>query len=199
MKKEPKCSVCPDDVKSIPKNLKKYQVGTAYESSGLRGFTNQAGNAIPPEKVLPILQKSSAMDRTGFFSGEEKQAMFSEKKIYVPGPNPIVEENISRLSNPDYPKDDWRGQSMYNLSKQGKLDLPKYQVGTSTSVNLPPLLPLKTMVEDDTKTKQIAANQIAMSKLATAGYGFKGKVPQQGKVDYPATDSRSSNYIGNPK
>ena len=28
MKKEPKCSVCPDDVKSIPKNLKKYQVGT---------------------------------------------------------------------------------------------------------------------------------------------------------------------------
>lgn len=30
MKKEPKCSVCPDDVKSIPKNLKKYQVGTNF-------------------------------------------------------------------------------------------------------------------------------------------------------------------------
>lgn len=35
MKKEPKCSVCPDDVKSIPKNLKKYQVGTPTYSGGM--------------------------------------------------------------------------------------------------------------------------------------------------------------------
>ena len=30
---KPKCSVCPDDIKSIPKNLKKYQVGTVFVNS----------------------------------------------------------------------------------------------------------------------------------------------------------------------
>jgi hypothetical protein len=83
-------------------------------------------------------------------------------------------------------------------------DTPKLQEGlieaaaaSSTNVSLPPMLSIEKMMEDSELARRIAKNQEIASKLPIE-LKYQGKVPDQGKIDYPSTDTRSSNYAGNP-
>lgn len=67
---------------------------------------------------------------------------------------------------------------------------------TTSTKQLP--IDAKKLIEQDKVAKLREENNRKAAELAKQGYGYKGNVPQQGTVDYPATDRRSANYMGNP-
>ena len=81
--------------------------------------------------------------------------------------------------------------------------LPKYQTAGSapastTAVNIPPIN-VEDIIAQDAAIKQIAENNRLASNYAKANPNSVVQQPiNNSKIDYPSTDRRSANYVGNP-
>lgn len=77
----------------------------------------------------------SSYDKTGFFSSEEKQAMFADnpKRLFIDDPDKVkgtqAYEALSNLSNPDYPKGDKRGLPLHVRLAKGPMEPSNFKNG----------------------------------------------------------------------
>jgi hypothetical protein len=130
---------------------------------------------------MRLQQLDSELKRRGInMTFREKQSILSQ-----PGPvNEVLERHVNPPQAPQLPK----------LQAGGQYD-PTPQ--SSTRVAMPPMLPLSQMVQDDARVRNIAEANRLIQELPDE-LKYKGPVPAQGKIDYPSTDRRSSNFSGTP-
>ena len=82
MIKKPKCSVCPDDISSTPKDLKKYQTGTP---AGTRVYSDPKEYEVAAEKYRDSLDLYTYNNnRLQKLLKQNKQAGATNKLVYPP-------------------------------------------------------------------------------------------------------------------
>lgn len=130
MKKEPKCSVCPDDVKSIPKNLKKYQKGTRTFSDP-KQYEEAAGkyrdsldlythNNYRLQNLLKLNKSIGAINKLEYSSSIPKDVYESANTMLIAGSKKYKKlgEDFESLEHPDIdPIDSWKLTELYDKYK----------------------------------------------------------------------------------
>ena len=115
--------------KEDPQDIKVDQYGNSFNVRDIA--TNFHSNSNASSYNLP----QSSYDNTGFFSSEEKHAMFADNpgRIFVDDPDKRkgtqAYEDLSNLSNPDYAKGDKQGLPLHVRLEKGPMAPYKYQNG----------------------------------------------------------------------
>lgn len=121
MKKEPKCSVCPDDVKSIPKNLKKYQTG-GKSKDVLYNIDRAKELGYKPDETGHM----DSVDNTNGMWLKSKKHPTAWKELMAYTLNLDLQR---QLKHPIVNQEGYFGDDQLQYQEK---TLPKYQVGTPT-------------------------------------------------------------------
>jgi len=154
-----------------PRDLYVDQYGNKFDIKDIATSYNETSNA------RSFTYPQSSYERTGFFSSQEKQAMFKDnpKRLFVDDPDKRkgtqAYEDLSNLSNPDYAEGDKQGLPTHVRLEKGPMAPYKYQAGGETD---PPIGP--TGPEGALPTGVATMNARSLPKTS---YQTKGTVTEE--------------------